>query len=126
MRIKTFMVMAAMLLLLTTACSKEKGYIQTKDVSFVFPIKCNELHISDSYAGKVEKTIHLTDVDTAVVWFKGMKYGTHNIVVSADGITVSKDFVVSDSTQSLYEFTPLTISIVVDDTWDGYITYEGE
>lgn len=112
-------------LLLTTACSKENGYIQSLDVSFLFPIKCNELHISDSYAGEVVNTIHLADVDTAVVKLH-MKYGTHNIVVAADGNTVSKDFTVSDSTQSLYEFTPLTISVVVDDAWDGYIIYKGQ
>lgn len=125
MRIKTFVVMAAMLLLLTTACSKENGYIQTKDVSFLFPVKCTELYVSDTYAGKVEKTIHLTDVDTAVMKFH-MRYGTHNIVMTADENTVSKEFTVSNSTQSLYEFTPLTISIVVDDKWDGEITYEAQ
>lgn len=100
--------MAAMLLLIA-ACSKEEGY--TKDVSFLFPVKCNELHMSD--------------VDTAVVKFH-MKYGTHNIVAVIDGNTVSRDFTVSDSTQSLYEFTPLTISVVVDDAWDGYILYKGQ
>lgn len=92
MRNKTFVVMAAMLLI--TACSKEEGDIQTKDVSFLFPVKCNELHISDSYAGEIMNTIHLADVDTAVVMFKGMKYGTHNIVMTADGITVSRKFTV--------------------------------
>lgn len=71
-------------------------------------------------------TIHLADVDTAVVMFKGMKYGTHNIVVSADGNIVSREFTVSNSTKSKYEFSPLTISIVVDDTWDGEITYEAQ
>lgn len=121
MRIKTFVVAA--LLLLITACSKEDGYIQTKDVSFVFPVKCNELHISDSYAGEVVNTIHLADVDTAVVKLH-MKYGTHNIVVAADGNTVSREFTVSDSTQSLYEFSTLTISVIVDDKWDGYIMYK--
>ena len=125
MSIKTFMVMAAMLLLIA-ACSKDEGDIQTKDVSFLFPVKCNELHISDSYAGEIMNTIHLADVDTAVVMFKGMKYGTHNIVMTADGITVSRKFTVSDSTQNKYEFSPLTISIVVDDKWDGEITYEAQ
>ena len=125
MRMKNkIFVMAAMLL--TTACSKENGYIQTKDVSFVFPVKCTDFHVSDSFAGEVVNTIHLTDVDTAVVWFKGMKYGTHNIVVSADGNIVSREFTVSDSTQSPYEFSTQTISIVVDDKWDGEIIYEGE
>ena len=124
MRIKTFVVMAAMLLLIT-ACSKEDGYIQTKDVSFLLPVKCNELQVSDTYAGEVVNTIHLADVDTAVVKFH-MKYGTHNILATIDGETIAKDFVVSDSTQSLYEFTPLTISVIVDDGWDGYIIYEGK
>ena len=110
-------------LLLTTACSKENGYIQSLDVSFLFPIKCNELQVSDYYAGEVVNNIHLADVDTAVVNFK-MKYGTHNIVMTADENTVSKEFTVSDSTQSLYEFTPFSISIVVDDKWDGYIIYK--
>lgn len=119
MRIITFLVMAAMLLLIA-ACSKEEGY--TKDVSFLFPIKCENLHISDSYAGEIMNTIHLADVDTAVVMFKGMKYGTHNIVMTADGITVSRKFTVS--TQNKYEFSPLTISIVVEDKWDGYIIYK--
>ena len=122
MKIKIF-VMAAMLLI--AACSKDEGDIQTKDVSFVFPVKCNELHISDSYAGKVEKSIHLADVDTAVVKFK-MKYGTHNIVMTADENTVSKEFAVSYSTKSLYEFSTQTISVVVDDAWDGYIIYKGQ
>ena len=121
MSIKTF-VMVAMLLLMS-ACSKEEGY--TKDVSFLFPIKCNELQISDSFAGEVVNTIHMSDVDTAVVKFH-MKYGTHNIVVSADGNIVSREFTVSDSTQNKYEFSPLTISIVVDDKWDEYIIYEGQ
>ena len=48
-----------------------------------------------------------------------MKYGTHNIVAVIDGNTVSRDFTVSDS-------TPLTISIVADDKWDGYIIYNGQ
>ena len=114
MSIKTF-VMVAMLLLMS-ACSKEEGY--TKDVSFLFPIKCNELQISDSFAGEVVNTIHMSDVDTAVVKFH-MKYGTHNIVAVIDGNTVSRDFTVSDS-------TPLTISIVADDKWDGSIIYNGQ
>ena len=117
--------MAAMLLLIT-ACSKEEGDIQTKDVSFVFPVKCEEFHVSDSYAGEVVNSLHLSDVDTAVVWFKGMKYGTHNIVVSADGNIVSREFTVSDSTQSMYEFFAQTISVVFDDAWDGYIIYKGQ
>lgn len=124
MKIKTFLVIVALLLLMS-ACSKEEGYIQAKDVSFLFPVKCAELQVSDTYAGEVVNTIHLADVDTVVVKLK-MKYGTHNIVVDADGNITSRDFVVSDSTQSLYEFTPLTISIVVNDKWDGEIIYEGE
>lgn len=124
MKIKTFLVIVALLLLMT-ACAKEEGGIQTKDVSFIFPVKFNELHISDSYAGEVANTIHLSDVDTAVVKLH-MKYGTHNIVVAADGNTVSREFTVSDSTQSLYEFTPFSISIVVDDKWYGYIIYKGQ
>ena len=123
MRIKTFVVAA--LLLLITACSKEEGDIQTKDVSFLFPVKCNELQVSDTYAGKVVNNIHLANVDTAVVNFK-MKYGTHNIVMTADGNTVSRKFTVSDSTQSMYEFCTQTISVIVDDKWDGEITYEAQ
>lgn len=123
MSIKTF-VMVAMLLLMS-ACSKEDGYIQTKDVSFLLPIKCNQLQVSDYYAGEVVNNIHLANVDTAVVNFK-MKYGTHNIVMTADGNTVSRKFTVSDSTQSMYEFCTQTISVIVDDKWDGYIIYNGE
>ena len=124
MKIKTF-VMAAMLLLIS-ACSKEEGDIHTKDVSFLLPIKCNELHISDSYAGEVVNTIHLADVDTTIVTFRKMEYGTHKIVAVIDGNAISRDFVVSNSTQNMYEFTPLTISVVVDDAWDGYIIYKGQ
>ena len=123
MSIKTF-VMVAMLLLMS-ACSKEDGYIQTNDVSFLLPIKCNQLQVSDYYAGEVVNNIHLANVDTAVVDFK-MKYGTHNIVMTADGNTVSRKFTVSDSTQSMYEFCTQTISVVVDDKWDGEITYEAQ
>lgn len=122
-KIKTFLMAAGLLLL--AACSKEDGDIQTKDVSFLFPVKCTDFHVSDSFAGEVVNTIHLTDVDTAVVKFH-MKYGTHNIAAVIDGNTVSRYFIVSDSTQSLYEFNPLTISIVVDDKWDGYIIYNGD
>ena len=123
MKIKTLLMAAG--LLLVTACSKEDRDIQTKDVSFLFPVRCDELHVSDIYGGEVVNTIHLTDVDTAVVKFH-MKYGTHNIAAVIDGNTVSRYFIVSDSTQSLYEFNPLTISIVVDDKWDGYIIYNGD
>ena len=124
MKIKTLLMAAG--LLLFVACSKEDGDIQTKDVSFLFPVRCDELHVSDIYAGEVVNTIHLSDVDTAVIRLKDMKYGTHNIVVSADGNIVSREFTVSDSTQNKYEFSPLTISIVVDDKWDEYIIYEGQ
>lgn len=123
MKIKIFVMMAAMLLI--AACSKDEGDTQTKDVSFIFPVKCNELHISDSYAGEVVNSLHLSDVDTAVVKFH-MKYGTHNILTTIDGETIAKDFVVSDSTQSMYEFSAQTISVVVDDAWDGYIIYKGQ
>ena len=124
MKIKTF-VMAAMLLLIS-ACSKEEGDIHTKDVSFLLPIKCNQLQVSDYYAGEVVNNIHLANVDTAVVNFRKMEYGTHKIVAVIDGNAISRDFTVSDSTQSLYEFSTQTISIVVNDTWDGYIIYNGE
>ena len=124
MSIKTFVMMAAMLLLIT-ACSKEEGDIQTKDVSFVFPVKCEEFHVSDSYAGEVVNSLHLSDVDTAVVKFH-MKYGTHNIAAVIDGNTVSRKFTVSDSTQSMYEFCTQTISVIVDDKWDGEITYDAQ
>ena len=69
MKIKTFLVIVALLLLMT-ACAKEEGYIQTKDVSFLLPIKCNQLQVSDYYAGEVVNNIHLANVDTAVVNFK--------------------------------------------------------
>ena len=121
-RIKTLL-MAAVLLLLA-ACSKEDGDILTKDVSFLFPVRCDELHVSDIYGGEVTRTIHLTDVDTVTVRFAAMEYGNHDIVVTADGNTTSIPFTVSDSTKSLYEVNTQTISVVVDDTWDGYIIYK--
>ena len=121
MKIKALL-MAAVLLLFV-ACSKEDGDIQTKDVSFLFPVRCDELHVSDIYAGEVARSVHLTDVDTVTVRFSAMEYGNHNIVVTADGNTTSIPFTVSDSTQSLYEINTQTISVVVDDTWDGEIIY---
>ena len=123
-RIKTLLMAAG--LLLFAACSKEDGDIQTKDVSFLFPVRCDELHVSDIYAGEVTRSVHFTDVDTVTVRFAAMEYGNHNIAAVIDGNTVSRYFIVSDSTQSLYEFNPLTISIVVDDKWDGYIIYNGD
>ena len=111
-------------LLLFVACSKEDGDIQTKDVSFLFPVRCDELHVSDIYGGEVARTIHLTDVDTVTVRFTAMEYGCHDIVVTADGNTTSIPFTVSDSTQSLCEVNTQTISVVVDDTWDGEIIYQ--
>ena len=121
-RIKTLLMAAG--LLLVTACSKEDGDIQTKDVSFLFPVRCDELHVSDIYAGEVTRTVHLTDIDTVTVRFAAMEYGNHDIVVTADGNTTSIPFTVSDSTQSLYEVNTQTISVVVDDTWDGEIIYK--
>ena len=120
-RIKTLFMAAG--LLLVTACSKEDGDIQTKDVSFLFPVRCDELHVSDIYGGEVTRTIHLTDVDTVTVRFAAMEYGNHDIVVTADGNTTSIPFTVSDSTKSLYEVNTQTISVVVDDTWNGVIIY---
>ena len=114
----------AAILLFVAACSKEDGDIQTKDVSFLFPVRCDELHVSDIYAGEVVKTVHLTDVDTVTVRFTAMEYGCHDIVVTADGSMTSIPFTVSDSTQSLYEINTQTISVVVDDTWDGEIIYQ--
>ena len=70
------------------------------------------------------RTVHLTDVDTVTVRFAAMEYGSHNIVVTADGSMSSIPFTVSDSTQSLYEINTQTISVVVDDTWDGEIIYQ--
>ena len=122
MKIKTLLMAAG--LLLVTACSKEDGDIQTKDVSFLFPVRCDELHVSDIYAGEVTRTIHLTDVDTVTVRFAAMEYGCHNIEVTADGSMTSIPFTVSDSTQSLYKVNTQIISIVVDDTWDGEIIYQ--
>ena len=120
-KIKTLLMAAG--LLLFAACSKEDGDIQTKDVSFLFPVRCDELHVSDIYAGEVARSVHLTDVDTVTVRFAAMEYGNHNIVVTADGSMTSIPFTVSDSTQSLYEVNTQTISVVVDDTWDGVIIY---
>ena len=121
-RIKTFLMAAG--LLLFVACSKEDGDIQTKDVSFLFPVRCDELNVSDIYAGEVVKSVHLTDVDTVTVRFAAMEYGNHDIVVTADWSMSSIPFMVSDSTQSLYEVNTQTISVVVDDTWDGEIIYK--
>lgn len=121
MKIKTLLMAAGLLLL--AACSKEDGDIQTKDVSFLFPVRCDELHVSDIYAGEVVRSVHLTDVDTATVKFAAMEYGNHKIVVTADGSMTSIPFMVSDSTQSMYEINTQTISVVVDDTWDGEIIY---
>ena len=122
MRIKTFLMAAG--LLLVTACSKEDGDIQTKDVSFLFPVRCDELHVSDIYAGEVARSVHLTDVDTVAVRFAAMEYGCHDIEVTADGNTTSIPFTVSDSTRPMYEINTQTISVVIDDTWDGEIIYQ--
>ena len=120
-RIKTLLM--AVGLLLFAACSKEDGDIQTKDVSFLFPVRCDELHVSDIYAGEVTRSVHLTNIDTVTVRFAAMEYGNHDIEVTADGNTTSIPFTVSGSTQSLYEINTHTISVVVDDTWDGEIIY---
>lgn len=122
MKIKTLLMAA--ILLIVAACSKEDGDIQTKDVSFLFPVRCDELHVSDIYAGEVIRSVHLTDVDTVTVRFDAMEYGCHDIVVTADGNTTSIPFTVSGSTQSLYEVNTQTISVVVNDTWDGEIIYQ--
>ena len=122
MKIRTLLMAA--ILLFVAACSKEDGDIQTKDVSFLFPVRCDELHVSDIYAGEVAKSVHLTDVDTVTVRFAAMEYGNHNIVVDADGSILNISFVVSDSTQSLYKVNTQTISVVVNDTWDGEIIYQ--
>ena len=120
-KIKTFLMAAG--LLFVAACSKEDGDIQTKDVSFLFPVRCDELHVSDIYGGDVARSVHLTNIDTVTVRFSAMEYGCHDIEVTADGNTTSIPFTVSDSTQSLYEVNTQTISVVVDDTWDRVIIY---
>ena len=122
MKIRTLLMAA--ILLFVAACSKEDGDIQRKDVSFLFPVRCDELHVSDIYAGEVTRSVHFTDVDTVTVRFAAMEYGNHNIEVTADGNTTSIPFTVSDSTQSLYKVNTQIISIVVDDTWDGEIIYQ--
>ena len=121
MKIKALLIAAG--LLLFTACSKEGGDIQTKDVSFLFPVRCDELHVSDIFAGEVTRSVHLTDVDTVTVRFAAMEYGNHDIVVTADGSMTNIPFTVSDSTRPMYEINTQTISVVVDDTWDGEIIY---
>ena len=123
-KIKTLLMAAG--LLLFAACSKGDGDIQTKDVSFLFPFRCDELHVSDIYSGEVTRSVHLTDVDTVTVRFAAMEYGCHEIVVAADGSILNIPFTVSDSTRPMYEINTQTISVVVDDTWDGEIIYEGE
>ena len=126
-RIKKMKIKALLMavgLLLVASCSKEDGDIQTKDVSFLFPVRCDELHVSDIYAGEVARSVHLTDIDTVTVRFAAMEYGNHDIEVTADGSMTSIPFTVSDSTQSLYEINTQTISVVVDDTWDGEIIYQ--
>ena len=120
-RIKTFLIAVGLLLLV--ACSKEDRDIQTKDVSFLFPVRCDELHVSDIYAGEVARSVHFTDVDTVTVRFTAMEYGNHNIEVIADGSILNIPFTVSDSTRPMYEINTQTISVVVDDTWDGEIIY---
>ena len=120
-RIKTLLIAA--ILLFVAACSKEDGDIQTKDVSFLFPVRCDELHVSDIYAGEVTRSVHFTDVDTVTVRFTAMEYGNHNIVVTADGSMTIIPFTVSDSTRPMYEINTQTISVVVNDTWDGEIIY---
>ena len=121
-KIKTLLMAAG--LLLFVACSKEDRDIQTKDVSFLFPVRCDELHVSDIYAGEVARSVHLTDVDTVTVRFAAMEYGYHEIVVAADGSMTSIPFTVSDSTRPMYEINTQTISVVVNDTWDGEIIYK--
>ena len=121
MKIKTLLIAA--ILLFVAACSKEDGDIQTKDVSFLFPVRCDELHVSDIYAGEVTRSVHFTDVDTVTVRFTAMEYGNHNIVVTADGSMTIIPFTVSDSTRPMYEINTQTISVVVNDTWDGEIIY---
>ena len=122
MKIRTLLMAA--ILLFVAACSKEDGDIQTKDVSFLFPVRCDELHVSDIYAGEVTRSVHFTDVDTVTVRFTAMEYGNHNIVVTADGSMTIIPFTVSDSTRPMYEINTQTISVVVDDTWDGEIIYK--
>ena len=121
-RIKTLLMAAGLLLL--AACSKEDRDIQTMDVSFLFSVRCDELHVTDIYAGEVTRSIHLTNVDTVTVRFTAMEYGNHDIEVTADGNTTSIPFTVSDSTRPMYEVNTQTISVVVDDTWDGEIIYQ--
>ena len=121
MKIRTLLMAA--ILLFVAACSKEDGDIQTKDVSFLFPVRCDELHVSDIYAGEVTRSVHFTDVDTVTVRFAAMEYGNHDIEVTADGNTTRIPFTVSDSTRPMYEVNTQTISVVVDDTWDGEIIY---
>ena len=120
-RIKALLMAAG--LLLFAACSKEDGDIQTKDVSFLFPVRCDELHVSDIYGGDVARSVHLTNIDTVTVRFTAMEYGCHDIVVTADGSMTIIPFTVSDSTRPMYEINTQTISVVVNDTWDGEIIY---
>ena len=101
-----------------------KGGWRYSDKGYLFPVRCDELHVSDIYGGEVARSVHLTNVDTVTVRFTAMEYGCHDIVVTADGSMTNIPFTVSDSTRPMYEINTQTISVVVDDTWDGEIIYK--
>lgn len=106
-----------------TSCSTMDNEKRTKDVTFTIPVICSHLYICDYYGEKLIQSQTQTDVDTTTVTFRKMEYGTHRISLMTDDTTTDHEFTVSDSTKESYVLTPLTISIEIDDTWEGEIEY---
>lgn len=106
-----------------TSCSTEDVIKQTKDVTFTIPVKSSHLYVSDHYDGKLTRSHTLTDVDTATVEFKSMEYGIHQIHMETDQNATTHEFTVSDTTKERYILSPLSITIEIEDKWDGEILY---
>lgn len=106
-----------------TSCSTMDNEKRTKDVTFTIPVICSHLYICDYYGEKLIQSQTQTDVDTTIVIFRKMEYGTHRISLMTDDTTTDYEFTVSDSTKESYVLTPQTISIEIDDTWEGEIEY---
>ena len=106
-----------------TSCSTMDNEERTKDVTFTIPVTCSHLYICDYYGGKCIQSQTKTNVDTTTVTFRKMEYGTHRISLTTDDTTTDHEFTVSDSTKESYVLTPQTISIEIDDTWEGEIEY---